>query len=187
MRKNLQRKQKLNYSTNVIDIVQFGSSVIEGSQPNDIDIAVIFKQIPLKSQLEESQLIKKQLSEKFNLLIHIKSYDFYSFFDKGNFAKENILFYGKSLISGRDFSLVFGLAPKMQISYSLKKLKKKDKVRFNYLLNGKNKEYGLLRKYTGRLLNPGLIEINPEYEKIFVEAIKQITSDFKVKKVFLSA
>ena len=53
-------------------------------------------------------------------------------------------------------------------------------------MNGKKGKYGLLRKYGGRLLNPGLIEIYPEFEDVFVEAVKEITFEFKVKKIFLS-
>ena len=60
MQKLWQEKLKLNYSKNVFDIVQFGSSVIEGENPRDLDIAVIFQKIPLKEQLEEAQKIKKQ-------------------------------------------------------------------------------------------------------------------------------
>ena len=37
-----QKKPKLNYSSDVFDIVQFGSSVMENSNPSDIDITVIF-------------------------------------------------------------------------------------------------------------------------------------------------
>lgn len=184
MPENLLKKQKLNYSKNVIDIIQFGSSVLDGTQPNDIDIAVIFNKVPLKEQLEEAQEIKNQLKEKTPLPIHIKSYDFYSFFDKGNFAQEGILFYGKSILTEKNFSENFGLTPVLQISYSLEKLEKKDKVRFNYLLSGKGGEYGLLRKYQGKLIKPGLIEIFPEYEKIFAEAIKEIIKDFELIKIF---
>jgi len=184
MPEKLLKKQKLNYSKKVIDVVQFGSSVLEGTEPNDVDIAVIFDKIPLKEQLEEAQKIKKQLQEKTQIPIHIKSYDFYSFFDKGNFAQEGILFYGKSILTGKNFSENFGLIPVLQISYSLEKLEKKDKVRFNYLLSGKGGEYGLLRKYDGELLNPGLIEISPEHEKIFTEAVQKIIKDFEIKKIW---
>ncbi|HLD37427.1 MAG TPA: hypothetical protein VJA86_02480 [Candidatus Nanoarchaeia archaeon] len=177
------KKPALNYSKDILGIVQFGSSVIEGSKPNDVDIAVIFKCIPLKQQLEESQKIKKQLEKFSQLPVHIKSFDFYSFFNKGNFAKEDILFYGKNLISGEQFSRLFGMSAKLQVYYSLKNLKKKDKIRFNYLLNGKNGKYGLLRKYKGSLVKPGLIEIEPQYENIFVNAIKRFISDFEVKRV----
>lgn len=186
MQKKLQKKLELSYSENIIDIVQFGSSVIEGKLPNDIDIAVIFKKIPLKEQLEESQNIKTQLEPRFDKPIHIKSYDLYSLFEKGNFAKESILFYGKSLISGKYFSEYFGIMPKIQITYSLARLQKKDKVRFNYLLNGKGGNYGMLREYSGKLLGPGLIQINPEYQEVFVNSLNKITDELKINRIFLS-
>ena len=186
MQKKSQKKLKLVYSKDIIDIIQFGSSVIEGTTPKDIDIAVIYNKINLKEQLEESQKIKKQLQEKFEIPIHVKSYDLYSLFDKGNFAGNSIIFYGKSLISKDYFSKFFKLMPKIQIKYILMDLQKKDKIRFNYLLNGKKGQYGLLRKYQGKLISPGIIEIFPEYEKIFTENLKKITPSFEVRKIFYS-
>lgn len=180
MQKLWQKKLKLNYDKDIFDIVQFGSSVIEGENPRDLDIAVIFQKIPLKEQLEEAQKIKKQLQELSDIPIHVSSFDLYSLFDSSNFAKENILFYGKSLVSKDYFAKKFGFSTKIQIFYSLKDLKKKDKIRFNYMLNGRKKEYGLLRKYKGKLLCPGLIEIFPEHREIFVKSIKKITNSFKI-------
>ncbi len=180
-----QKKPKLDYSKDVFDIVQFGSSIMEGSDQNDIDIAVIFTKIPVKDQLNQAQEIKKQLEKVAEKPVHITSFDLYSFFDKSNFAKDKILFYGKSIISGDYFSKKFGFVPKIQIYYSLQNMKKKDKVRFNYMLNGKKGEYGLLRKYAGKLLRPGLIEVAPELREIFVGAIKGFTKDFSVKLVFI--
>ena len=184
MQSKLPKNLILNYSDNVIDMVQFGSSVQAKKEPSDIDIAVIYKKIPVKHQLEESQKIKRQLENYFSIPIHIKSYDLYSLFEEGNFAKSSILFYGISLIFKRQFSNLFGIVPKLQISYILKNLKKKDKVRFNYLLNGRNKAYGLLREYKGKLLNPGLIEINPENEELFEKEMKKITNNIKINKIY---
>lgn len=184
MQKLWLKKLKLGYSKDVFDIVQFGSSVMENSSPNDIDIAVIFQKIPLKDQLDQAQEIKKQLQKESNIPIHIKSFDLYSLFDEANFAKEGILFYGKSLIYKDYFMNRLGLNPRIQISYSLEKLEKKDKIRFHYMLRGKKGEYGLLKKYGGELLKPGLIEIYPEYEDIFVTSIKKTLSSFKSKKIF---
>jgi len=180
------KKQKLNYSKNVIDIVQYGSSVIEGSSPNDIDIAVVFDKIPIKDQLNEAQNIKKQLEKSSPLQIHIKSFDFYSLFDKSNFAKEGILFYGVSMLNKKHFSRIFGLEPKLQIFYFLDKLEKKDKIRFNYMLSGKGGKYGILNKHEGKIVRPGMIEVPPEYEKIFTDLIKKHINSFELKKIFLS-
>jgi len=183
MQKLWQQKLKLKYKE-VIDIVQFGSSVIEGTEPNDIDVAVIFNKIPIKEQILEAQKIKKELQKISKLPIHIKPFDLYSLFEKSNFAKDDILFYGKSLITGDSFSKKFGLNSRLQISYSLNNLRKKDKIRFNYMLNGKMGQYGLLRKHQGNLLNPGLIEISPEYKNIFVLRMKSFKIKFNAKKVF---
>ncbi len=193
------KKPKLVYSKNVIDIVQFGSSIAENEKTNkksdeksdekfkeinDIDIAVIFNKISLKEQLIESQKIKKQLQKICELPVHIKSFDFYSLFEVSNFSRESVLS-GKSLLSGDFFSKRFGFIPKIQIYYSLNNLLKKDKIRFNYMLNGKKGVYGLLRKYKGDLLKPGLIEIDLEYEDIFVNSIKKFKVDFRIRKVMI--
>ncbi len=180
-----QKKLKLDYNKDVLDMVQFGSSMIEGTTPNDVDIAVIFQKIPLKKQLNQSQEIKNQLKKESELPIHINAFDLYSFFHEGNFTRENILFYGKSLITKDYFSKIFGLTPKIQISYELKNLEKKEKVKLHYTLKGKKGKYGLIKKYGGGLLNPGLIEIQPEYENIFLEEIKKITKNIKTKKVLI--
>jgi len=177
------KKLKLSYSKEVFDIVQFGSSVMEDSKPNDVDVAVIFQKIPMKEQLNQAQEIKKQLQKFSEFPIHIKPFDLYSFFDESNFAKDNILFYGKSIISGNYFSQKLGLMPKIQIVYSLKNLKKKDKIKFNYMLNGKGGKYGLLKRYGGELTSPRVIEISPEQEGIFINSIKKLISEFKVKKI----
>lgn len=183
MLKLWQKKLKLNYSKEVLDIVEFGSSVLS-EEPRDIDIAIFFNKIPLKDQLNEAQKIKKQVVEFTDLPVHVSCFDFYSFFDKGNFAKEGILLYGKSLISGKSFSERFGLVSLLQIHYDLKKLQKKDKVKFNYLLSGKGKNYGLLRKYGGKIISPGIVEIFPEFEKIFFNEMSKISEDLKIEKVF---
>ena len=185
MQKLWQKKLKLNYSKNVVDIVQFGSSVIEGKEARDIDIAVIFNKIPLRKQIDEGYEIKKQLRKLLDKEIHISSFDLYSLFDVSNFAREGIIFYGRSLITGNYFAKKFGLLPKVQISYSLEKLKKKDKVRFHYMLRGKKGKYGMLRKYGGKLVKPGTIEIFPEYGEVFINKIKEVILDFEVKKILV--
>jgi|SRR3989344_7115060 len=185
MMQNLwQQKLGLKYSSDILDIIQFGSS-IKSENPNDLDIAVIYNKMSVKEQLLESQKIKKQIQEKTKLSVHIHSFDLYSLFDESNFSKEGILFEGKSLISGDSFALHLGLLPKIQISYSLIELPKKDKIRFNYLLSGKGGEYSLLKKYGGKLIKPGLIEINPEDEQVFIKKMKQITDKITITKIFI--
>jgi len=175
----------LNYSKNVIDIVQFGSSVLEESIPNDIDIAVIFNKISVKEQIKEAHEIKKQIEKLTSFSVQIESFDLESFFQEGNFARQGILFHGRSILNGKYFAERFGMAPKLRISYVLKNLEKKDKVRFNYLLSGKKGNYGLLKKYGGKLIYPGVIETSPDNEKVFAEKMGKITDKIKVEKIFV--
>lgn len=182
MYKLWQKKQTLNYPNIVYDIIQFGSST-ESEDYNDIDIAIIFKNTPIKKQLEEAQKIKRQLEKITEKKIDIKTYDLYNFFEPNNFAKNNILLQGKSLITNNSFSEKLGLTPKTQISYELKDLEKKEKIRFHYLLQGKKETQGLLQKEGGKLINPGLIEIPPEKTKIFLEKMKKITNKIKTKNI----
>jgi len=185
MQKLWLKKPKLSYNKEVIDIVQFGSSIFLDSNPRDVDIVVIFNKIPIKDQLIETQKIKRQLENFTDIPLHMSSFDLYGFFDKSNFSREGILFYGKSLIRENYFAEQFGLKPKIQISYYLKKLQKKDKIRFNYMLNGRGEKYGILRRFNGLLIAPGIIEIDPGFEKIFVANIRKIISDFTIRKILL--
>ncbi|MEM4397514.1 MAG: hypothetical protein QW757_02730 [Candidatus Woesearchaeota archaeon] len=188
MLKIWQKKQILNYKEKykeIIDIVQFGSSVIETKEPNDIDIAIFFEKIQIKEQLLVAQKIKTDMQKYSKVILHVKSFDFYSFFDKGNFAREGILFYGKSLLTNDYFAKTFRLIPRIQIYYSFENLEKKEKVRFHYMLKGKKNNSGLLNKYRGVLLKPGLIEINPEHEKVFLDKIKEFSIRLFIKKVLI--
>ena len=185
MYKLWQKKLISKYPESVIDIVQFGSSVLAETEPNDIDIAIIFQNIPVREQLLISQNIKEQIERKTALQIHIKPYDLYSLLDAGNFARQGIMYYGISLLSKTYFSKRFGLRPAGYIYYSLKNKQKKDKIQINYLLSGKKGKYGLLRAYGGRLLKPGLITINPEHEKIFVKAMEDSKVDYFLERTFI--
>ena len=184
MQKRSPKKLDLKFSPQVIDIVQFGSSVIEDKAFNDIDIAIIFEKIPLKDQLSQAQEIKKQLKNIYEKDIHVKTYDFRTLFDESNFAREGILFYGISLVNEKYFAEKLGLKPRMQIEYDLKDMQKKDKVRFHYLLKGKKNGSGLLIEYGGELVKPGLIEFEPRFEKIFTDKIKEEISSYNIKKIF---
>ena len=186
MQKIWLKNVKLNCSKNIIDVVQYGSSVIDEKEVRDVDVAVIFDKISIKEQLNEAQEIKNQLKKFTDKNIHINALDFYSLFDESNFAREGILFYGVSLLNGRRFAERYGLKPTIQIQYSLKKFSKKDKIRFNYLLSGRGGKYGLLREYGGQLIAPGIINISPEHELVFLNEIRKINLDVDVKKIFIS-
>ena len=175
MYKLWQTKPELEYpKTKIIDIIQHGSST-KTNNPNDIDIAIIYKNTPIKEQLTETQKIKMQLEKHTDKPIHTTPYDYNTFFDEGNFAMHNILLEGRSIITGKYFAEKLGFTPHTEIKYTLKGKEKKEKIKFNYTLNGKQKKYGLLKKYGGTIIAPGLIRIKPEHEQIFKEKLEKQT------------
>ncbi len=178
-------KPELKYSQRVYDIVWFGSSLYS-REFNDVDVAVIYKSLPIKEQLIEGQKIKKQLEKFTNHKIDLINFDFYSLFDDSNFSREGIIFYGKSLIDNKFFSEKLGFRPLTLISYSLNKLNKSGKVRFHYLLKGKGGKYGLLRKYGGELIKPGLIRVNPLFEEFFLKEMSKEVKELRVEHLLVS-
>ncbi|MFT4326499.1 MAG: hypothetical protein ACMXYK_03290 [Candidatus Woesearchaeota archaeon] len=164
--------------TNVLDIIQYGSSIQYGIEPKDIDIAVLCKEIPLKEQLNLQQEIKTFFEKQSAIPIHIKTFTLYSLFSEGNFAKQSIVL-GISLYTHDFFMNKYGFQPTLKVTYSLKGLEKKDKVTFNYFLQHKNK--GFLTISQGHIVSPGTIEFNPCYEKYFLEKVPSKIS-FDIQK-----
>lgn len=177
-------KKPIQYYEAILDIVQFGSSIQIDAMPNDIDIAILYKEIPLKMQLEISQKIKQELETQTKIPIHIKSYTFETLFDPSNFAKTAILT-GISLFTHKFFASRFGLVPQIHITYSLEGLNKAGKVRFNYFLNGKKGNHGFLKDSIGRLVKPGYLYLNPLYEYAFFKKMKE-TITYKKEIIFAS-
>lgn len=171
MQKHLLKRPEQKFEK-VLDIIQFGSSILYDAEPNDIDIAVLYEQIPLKEQLITSQRIKKSFETQTSIPIHINSYSYQTLLDQGNFAKESIIS-GISLFSGDFFAKKLNLIPEIHIFYSLLKLDKAGKVRFNYFLHGKSGKGGFLTEEIGRLVKPGYVILNPLYEKVFFKKIKE--------------
>ncbi|MFT4326236.1 MAG: hypothetical protein ACMXYK_01925 [Candidatus Woesearchaeota archaeon] len=155
--------QDINY------IVQYGSSLYN-DKPSDIDLAVFYTQIPLKEQLIKSQQIKKEVQKLTYIPIHIQSFTWNSFLTSHNFAKTGIL-QGIDVITQKEFSLYFDLQCSLHIQYNLQSLSKTEKIRFHYLLHGKQKN-GLLQKVKGKLIAPGLIEIPIQHQQTLREKIQ---------------
>ena len=52
------------------------------------------------------------------------------------------------------------------------------------VIKWKKGNYGLLRKYGGKIINPGVVETMPENEKIFLEQMRKITKNLSVERIF---
>lgn len=130
----------------VADIFLFGSAVKGKESPRDIDLCVIFR----KKVREE---VIKDIENKLNgLNIHISSLTTDSFFRKPHHLITTVLVEGVSILTEKPFIQNFGFSSMVLYSYNLSKLKQSEKVKFVYLLKGREagrNERGIVRKLEG--------------------------------------
>jgi len=162
-------KPKLN--NKIFDIVVYGSLIKGKYEPEDIDIVVIFKEGLLNERLEIIQRIKRRI--KTNKKIDIKGVLLIDLFKPEFFARSGIFFEGISLIDGKPFSNKIGFNGAVIFFYNLKNKNHTEKVKFNYLLSGRNNKEGLIKLFEGKQLAPGVFQLPIKNSIKFEEILKK--------------
>jgi predicted nucleotidyltransferase len=140
---------------NIFDIVLYGSVAKGKLNPRDVDIAVIFKSGNLKERLDKIQKIKQKINLKN---IDIKALLLEELFQEEFFARSGIFLEGVSIFSGEIFAKKIGFKGWMLFIYNLKGKTHTEKVKFNYLLSGRNSS-GIIDKLKGKQISPGAVHI----------------------------
>ncbi len=139
----LRNKARNAYSEEkMLDIIIFGSAAKDKIEPNDIDLAVIFKTAVDKWVISRLQAM---LGERF----HISALTADNFFTRFHTLSRTLLFEGVSLISNKKLSELYGLSAKVFYSYGLKGENESKKVRIVYLLRGRPMKKELLKHSAG--------------------------------------
>ena len=130
-------------SEEILDIIIFGSSVRNKEKPNDIDIAVIYKN---KSNIETSYELKKEF-RKEGFEVQILDLTYFKLIEGSYIASEGIISDGYSLVYDKFLSEGLGYINFYLFRYDLKGLTKSQRMRFYYSLYGRNKEQeGILKE-----------------------------------------
>jgi predicted nucleotidyltransferase len=152
-------KTFLKKENDLEDIVVFGSMARKKTKPNDIDIALIFRD---KVNKNLKQIISKKIKNSHVIELTLK-----------NISKQTLwktlLHEGISIKYNKKISVLFGFKTKILLWYSLEKINKSQKVRFSYALKGRDGKSGLLKKYKGKHLGKGSIMIPIEGDDEFRE------------------
>lgn len=154
----------------IFDIVVYGSLVKGKMDPNDLDIVIIFKQGSLNERLERLQQIKKKIRLKEK--VDIKGILWEELFQEGFFGRTGIFLEGISLINEKPFSYKMGFEGFAIFVYNLKNKSHTEKVKFNYLLNGRDRD-GLIKMMGGKHLGAGVIQIPISRSLEFDEVLKR--------------
>jgi len=181
MLKNLKRllgSEKKDKS--IFDIIIYGSS-LKKEKPNDIDIVVIFLHGSLKSRLDKIQEIKSRLKKVIDeYMLDIKQMQLTDLFNTSFFARTGILLEGVSVFRNKKFCEILGFGSYTLFLYNLKSLTHTQKVKFNYILAGRNSK-GMIEELEGKRLVNGAVKIPIKNAYSFEEILKNNNVSYSKK------
>ena len=176
--KNIKLKNELNKfikTTEIKDILVFGSLIKGKEKPNDVDILVIFKKRVIKDQ--EYQ-IKKILTKHYNnvsIISKTKKTITEASFD----ARESILFEAFSLLTKKNLAEEYGFISFGLFKYNFSNWDKLQKTKFYYALNGRGSEEGIFQQLNSIKLSDQTILIPLNKIDNFKEFLDSWKLDYK--------
>tara|TARA_Y100000310_G_C20631908_1_gene789111 strand:- start:1040 stop:1597 length:558 start_codon:yes stop_codon:yes gene_type:complete len=168
--------------TSIFDIVVYGSMVKNKQSPSDVDIAVIFKEGSLKQRLNKIQLLKKKIT--FEGKVDIKGILWEDLFKEEFFARSGIFLEGISIFDLKPFAQKIDCKGASLFIYNLKNKTHTEKVKFNYILAGRNTK-GIISLLEGNHLAPGVIQIPMRNSLEFEEILHKQKVTFEKKNVLV--
>ncbi len=179
LKKYLESEKK---NKNIFDIIIYGSFVKGKESPNDIDIVVIFLNGELRERLDKIQEIKNKMKE-LNLKLDLKQILLKDLFSSDFFAKTGILLEGISIFKNKKLSEILGFKAYNLFCYSINNLTHTEKVKFNYILAGRNSSEGIIKNLKGERLVNSAIKIPIEKSLEFEEILKKNKINYKKKEI----
>ena len=176
LKKLLESEKKDN---TIFDIVIYGSAVKGKETARDIDILVIFLEGSLKERLNKLQKIKSRLKQK-NL--DLKQILLKELFSLSFLARTGIFLEGISVFKNKKFCETLGFKSFTLFWYNLEGLSHSQKVKFNYLLAGRNTK-GIIQELNGQRLVSGAVKIPMENSASFEEILKTNNINYSKKNV----
>ena len=161
------------YKEEIKDIILFGSSLRGKSEPEDIDILILFNK---KINKEIEYEFKKQVSIK-NISLISKTED--ALHDPSFSAREAILFEGYSLIKKHLISSQSGFDSLGMFIYYTKEFTNVKKTRFYHALNGRRGSPGVIDLLKAIKLSNNIIVVPLEKIEEAKEFFEQQNIEFK--------
>ena len=178
---NLSKIAKQNKTSDVVDIILFGSAVRGKSEPGDIDICIVFRE---RVDFKKVESIEKSF-QKNKIKVHASFLIADNFFTKPHSLAKTILLEGKSLISKKGLLENYGFSNKTLFLYELKKMKPSDKVRFIYALTGRRNKKGILDSIKDKIIAPSLIMVLTKDEQKITSLMDYWGVSYKRMKLIL--
>ncbi|AHL23361.1 MULTISPECIES: nucleotidyltransferase domain-containing protein [Thermococcus] len=135
----------------VFDVVLYGSTVLGKENPKDFDLMILTK--TKLSALELRNLIfelKRELSKILpKAKLDIRAMSLEELFDPNNLASLGVIIEGFSLTKNEPMAELMNGKAYTLFRFTLEGLPRKDRVRFQYALKGRDMKSGLLKELNG--------------------------------------
>ena len=165
----------------IFDIVIYGSTIRGKTKIRDVDVAIILgKEVSIGEKLELAQVFKAQIKSLLPYEIDVKCVSFSDFTDHTFMARAGILAEGYSLLKKSFLSVRFGFEPRTVFIYSLAGLSNSKKTTFQYILNGRRGQTGLLFSHDCRHLGSGAILVPLTHTEEFKQLFERQKIKYKI-------
>ncbi|ASJ17130.1 nucleotidyltransferase [Thermococcus chitonophagus] len=155
----------------VFDVILYGSTVLGKPNPNDIDLMILTKtKLPAMKARELVLELKRKLSgviPRERLDVRIISLE--ELFDSNNLASLGIIVEGYSLTKEKPVAELMNGKAYTLFRFTLDGLERKERVKFQYALKGRDMMSGLLKELNGLQLGAWVILIPIQHTYKFKE------------------
>lgn len=154
----------------IFDIIIYGSTLKGKAIPGDVDIAVIFIEGNLRERLDRIQEIKSRLNR---INVDIKQALLTELFSSSFLARTGLMMEGYSIFGKTAFCERLGFKAYSLFTYNLDGLTHTEKIKFNYILSGRQGKKGIMDNFGALRLASGALKVpiskSIEFEEILNE------------------
>ena len=153
----------------IFDIVLYGSAARGKLRPGDTDIAVIFREGNLRERLAKVQSLKRKIPEGQN--VDMKGILWEELFREEFLARAGIFLEGIGIFDGKPFAERMDFHGAVLFIHTLRGKSHTEKVKFNYVLRGRN-GMGMLEHLHATALAPGVVRVPISSSAQFEEVLR---------------
>lgn len=170
----------------VVDVIVFGSYVRSKYKPNDIDLMIVVHDAQEKQTFDLIDSLSK-IVDKFGHNFQINSMTEKGFIRGDSTLVKTLLAEGVSMLKNRKISELYGYKAYSLFNYTLKGFRPSKRVRFHYLLRGRNHEKGILDEVGGEIIGSGVIKVPTSQEDLMKEIFKKWNVNFKTQRALFES
>lgn len=167
----------------VWDICIYGSFVRGKKDIRDIDLAIIMKKpTSVEKKLELSQELRSSLKRDCKHELDVECVDIHDFLDPSFMAKTGIIAEGFLILKRKQLAKVLGFRDYAVFTYNLKNLTNSEKTMFNYSLNGRRGEKGIIKHKSSEHMGSGVLKVPIEHSGEFIEFFERHKINYRISR-----